>query len=844
MKTPRETRLDQALTGPSYPEPPEQLLDSILEEIPDPGEVSPATDATGESANVVNLASSTGSSKHNDDELEARVLDGQDRFGATRTQIALIAATLLAILGAGYLAFRLGGTSPRAVTMAAESDATFADAVQPSSSPAADPETAPAGSRSRPEPLPDAQPTDETSRVQARMVRPAESRDLSQVPTTEEAERSRRFDQALSASVAPPNPAAPAGRSSSDETAFHAPSQVPAGETGEVMAESEKLKQELEALGYVDSVNHSTVRSVDTDAARQDARQRIDEAQRRLRRQQDLLDRDLITPSQVRKQRDEIRAAQEELRALGGEASAAPAEGLTEAITVTSNAPVAQEQVARHSGAPAREPAATPSPRAAPAIPEPEPKRDTPTEDDEFRPERPRQLRNWVDPSIDPVSTFGLDVDTGSYTQVRGYLDNGQLPPRGIIRAEEMLNFFDYGDEPPQRGDFRVTAQAGPTPFSIPGHSTENRIWVRFGIAGREISAEDRKPAMLTLLIDTSGSMRQNGRLEMVKRSLSDMIEQLRDDDSIAIVTYSDTARVLLNPTSDRNEAREAIRRLHPGGSTNLAAGMREAYRLAERAFEDRAINRVILCSDGVANVGETEAVPILRQVADWAARGIELTTVGVGMGDYNDALLERLADRGDGRYAYVDGDKEAHRFFVENLTGTLQTIAADARVQVTFDPDVVRWYRQVGYENRALPDSAFRNPNTDAGEIGAGHRVTVLYEVELQPNRSRSTRNELATLALRYRSQDSGRFEEQSVRVLTGDVTSRFERAYRELQLAVVVGSFADALRDRTDMASQLEQLFPVAQDLGPLYRGRTEVAELVALIGEARDLSRRAGR
>jgi Ca-activated chloride channel family protein len=318
------------------------------------------------------------------------------------------------------------------------------------------------------------------------------------------------------------------------------------------------------------------------------------------------------------------------------------------------------------------------------------------------------------------------------------------------------------------------------------------------------------------------------------------LIDSLRSDDRVALVRYASSAELLLAPTNDRAALRAAIAQLEPGGSTNLQAGLQIGYQAAERAFRREGINRVILLSDGIANVGDTEALPILRSVADWATRGVELTTVGVGMG-HNDPLLERLADRGDGRYAYVDTLEEAQRLFGAQLSGTLQTIARDARVQVTFDPNQVAGYRLIGYDNRALPDEVFRNDAVDAGEIGAGHRVTVLYEVEMRTDSTRRSRRPAIALDLRYRSERSGTFEEMRQEVLGSDLTARpvASRSSAAFDLSVTLAQFAEELQNQFPSPGVLRSLSERTRGLAESFDEGGSVFEAASLMAQAAALA-----
>ena len=436
----------------------------------------------------------------------------------------------------------------------------------------------------------------------------------------------------------------------------------------------------------------------------------------------------------------------------------------------------------------------------------------------------------FIDTEDDALSTFGLDVDTGSYTVARRYLRDGHLPPHEAVRVEEFINYFDYGDPAPEREEFAIHAEGAP---SIYGQGERYHL-LRFNISGRELSQADRRPALLTFVIDVSGSMSRENRLGLVKQALALLIDQLRADDRLALVIYGSRGQVVLQPTGDHGAIRRAIDGLATGGSTNAAEGLELAYELAARHRRRGAINRVILCSDGVANVGATSAASILGRIRREANQGIELTTVGFGMGNYNDVLMERLADTGNGRYAYVDTLDEARRIFVENLTGTLQTLAAEARVQVEFDPGVVTRYRLLGYENRDIADERFRDDTVDAGEIGVGHKVTALYEIKT--HRPLADADRVGTLRLRYGSVDTGRVVEIEQVVTGGDFANRWQAASPALKLTTLVAEYAEILK-RSYWAKEgdLEDVFRRAQRLSAEWEGDREVADFVSLVGRA---------
>lgn len=447
----------------------------------------------------------------------------------------------------------------------------------------------------------------------------------------------------------------------------------------------------------------------------------------------------------------------------------------------------------------------------------------------------------FVDTEQDPQSTFGIDVDTASYTVVRSYLERGLLPPPAAVRVEEFVNYFDYGDPAPRRRDFAVVAEGAPSPFA--GGDAGSHL-LRFALKGREVTAAERKPAVLTFVVDVSGSMDREDRLELVKRALRLLVRQLDDRDEIGLVIYGSNGEVLLEPTSDHRQVLRAIESLRPGGSTNAEEGLVLGYRTARNAFRPGAINRVILCSDGVANVGRTGPEAILRQIADEAASGIELTTVGFGMDNFNDVLMEQLADQGDGNYTYVDDISAARRAFVENLTGTLQTIAGDAKIQVEFNPAVVASYRLLGYENRDIADRDFRNDAVDVGEIGAGHQVTALYEVKLR-ERELPNSEPVATLRLRYRSARSGLMVEDAIDLEWDDLAWSWRAGTKQLRLAAIVAEFAEQLRGASRAAEvDLDRLSQLARDLVGRVGARDEVAELAVLIETAARLRESTGR
>jgi Ca-activated chloride channel family protein len=449
----------------------------------------------------------------------------------------------------------------------------------------------------------------------------------------------------------------------------------------------------------------------------------------------------------------------------------------------------------------------------------------------------------FVDTEEDRLSTFGLDVDTGSYGVASSYLRDGHLPPREAIRVEEFVNAFRYGEPPaaPGREDFAVRAEGAPSPFT----GGERYRLLRFHLRARVIDPADRPPAILTFVVDVSGSMEGEQRLGLVKRALALLVDQLRPTDQVGLVVYGSEGRVLLPHTSDRERLRAAIAGLETEGATNAEEGLRLAYDLAAKARRDGTINRVILCSDGVANVGATGPGSILARIGEEARRGIELTTVGFGMGNYNDVLMEQLADTGNGRYAYVADLNAARRIFVEDLTGTLQTVAADAKAQVEFDPRVVERWRLLGYENRDIADEDFRDDRVDAGEVGAGQEVTALYEVELARRPWRRT--VVATLRLRHRPVGAGgpgAVVETTHRLRGRDLAPTWEQASRGLRLAAVVAELAEVLKESywardSTLAEVARRAAAAAAD----FPGDEQVAALAELASRAAALPAEEG-
>ncbi|MFF5300481.1 von Willebrand factor type A domain-containing protein [Streptomyces sp. NPDC013161] len=398
-----------------------------------------------------------------------------------------------------------------------------------------------------------------------------------------------------------------------------------------------------------------------------------------------------------------------------------------------------------------------------------------------------------IAPSPDYLSTFALDVDTASYGYARRVLADGQRPDPSTIRPEEFVNSFRQDYDRPDGNGFTVT---------VDGARTDSSNWslVRVGLATRTAdSTDERPPAALTFVIDVSGSMSEMGRLDLAKKSLDEMTDRLRDDDSVALVTFSDEAETVLPMTrldGHRGQVHEAIDELETQSSTNLGAGVETGYATATEGLRKGATNRVVLISDGLANTGDTSADSILDRIAD-ERRDHGITLFGVGVGsDYGDALMEKLADKGDGHTAYVSDDADARKVFVDQLPQNVDLTARDAKAQVAFDPETVAQFRLIGYEDRKVADDDFRNDNVDGGEIGPGHTVTALYAVRTRPGAD----GHLATASVRWLDPDTRAPHEDAGQLETGALRDSLTSAPNTFQVTAVAAYFADTLRSPED--------------------------------------------
>jgi len=410
-----------------------------------------------------------------------------------------------------------------------------------------------------------------------------------------------------------------------------------------------------------------------------------------------------------------------------------------------------------------------------------------------------------------PLSTFSIDVDTASYSNMRRFLKGGTLPPKDAVRIEELINYFDYHYEAPDgKMPFTTHLEVSSCPWNL-----KHRL-VRIGLKGRVIEPASRPPMNLVFLLDVSGSMNNENKLPMVKRAMTMLAQQMDERDRVSIVVYAGASGLVLPPTSgaDRQAIIDALKRLSAGGGTNGGQGIELAYRTASQNFSEKGVNRVILCTDGDFNIGITQGGDLNRLIEEKAEGGIFLSVLGFGTGNYKDSTMEQLADRGNGNYAYIDTFSEARKVLADQMSGTLITIAKDVKIQVEFNPEHVAGYRLIGYENRMLKTEDFNDDKKDAGEIGAGHTVTALYEVvpagqpvgshppidalKYQPVKKDSTpllSGELLTVKLRWKEPDANTSTKAAFPLT--DSSRSFKNASPDFQFAASVAGFGMLLRE-----------------------------------------------
>lgn len=451
----------------------------------------------------------------------------------------------------------------------------------------------------------------------------------------------------------------------------------------------------------------------------------------------------------------------------------------------------------------------------------------------------------WELTLADAQATFAADVDTASFGRARYELGRGRLPRREQVRTEEFVNWFRADLEAPQRDALRLSAELAPS-ASNPGG---DRWLLRVGVRAKEVPPGERDPLDLVLVVDVSGSMRTGDRMGLVKRAVAQLVEQLDARDTVAIVAFNAEAREALAPTSaaQRGMVQAAMEPLSPGGGTNAALGLQLGYEVAARGLAADRTSRVVLLSDGIANTGETDQERILASVQAELQRGVHLNTIGVGLEQNGDAFLEQLADRGDGVCDYAQDDASLERALVERFAGAFVPVADDVKIQVEFDPEqVVRW-RQLGYENRAIADADFRNDAVDAGEIGSGHQVTALFEVELAQGLVFDG-GPLATARLRWKEPKVGGVDnsqrsatERSLDVLAYDAVDSPRATSGGYRRAAVAARFAELLRRSVHArADRAEDLVRAAEALllDPMIGRDVDTVELVELIRRAAEL------
>lgn len=437
----------------------------------------------------------------------------------------------------------------------------------------------------------------------------------------------------------------------------------------------------------------------------------------------------------------------------------------------------------------------------------------------------------------DPLSTFSIDVDTASYSNMRRFLEQNQKPPVDAIRIEEMINYFSYDYSKPSSEPFSVNLESAQAPWD------SSKKLVRIGIKGKEIQVDKRPASNLVFLIDVSGSMDEAAKLPLVKSAMTMMVDKLDKNDKVSIVVYAGAAGLVLEPTTGNNKTDiiKALDRLKAGGSTNGAGGIELAYKTASQNFIKGGVNRVVLATDGDFNVGTTSREGLLDLIKKHADQNIYLSVLGFGMGNYKDGMMETLSNKGNGNYAYVDNLNEARKVMVEQMSGTLITIAKDVKIQVEFNPKLVSSYRLIGYENRILNHEDFNDDKKDAGDIGAGHTVTALYEItpvgasssaSLQPGVDKlkyqaqtetnvedkaqhdqtSASGELLTVKLRYKKPDGD--VSKKIEVVLQNSNNKFNSASNSFQFASAVAMFGMHLRESTHVKNvKLSQIKETAK-------------------------------
>jgi Ca-activated chloride channel homolog len=408
---------------------------------------------------------------------------------------------------------------------------------------------------------------------------------------------------------------------------------------------------------------------------------------------------------------------------------------------------------------------------------------------------------DFMSPGANPLSTFSIDVDNASYTNSRRMIEDGYLPEVDAVRSEEFINYFDYAYKLPSKEEvFSVNTEIGECPWN------DEAKLLNVGLKGYTIPTEDLPPSNLVFLLDISGSMNDANKLPLLKNSFKTLVDQLTEEDRVSIVTYAGEDRVVLESTSCENKAeiKAAIDNLEAGGSTNGEGGINKAYDIAVENLLAEGNNRVILATDGDFNIGQSSDGALTRMIEEKREEGVFLTILGYGMGNYKDSKMESLAHHGNGNYFYIDDKRESNRVLVTNLAGTLHAIAKDVKIQVEFNPELVKEYRLIGYENRLMADQDFADDKKDAGELGAGHTVTAIYEIiegkadksDLKYQKSSSKKSkEMVTISLRYKKPKGTKSKLVQVPVI--DEGLSWNENSRAFKFSAAVAGFSMILRE-----------------------------------------------
>ncbi|PCJ56022.1 MAG: hypothetical protein COA79_20125 [Planctomycetota bacterium] len=438
----------------------------------------------------------------------------------------------------------------------------------------------------------------------------------------------------------------------------------------------------------------------------------------------------------------------------------------------------------------------------------------------------------------DKLATFSIDTDTASFRVCRNFIQSGYLPPIGAVRMEEFVNYFDYNYSGKSNQNFTIHSEMTPSPFG------EGLVLLKVGIKGKVIGRNGRKPAHLTFVLDASGSMGKADRMPLVKQGIKLLLNELNPTDTISLVTYGAKSNVFIEKTLVSNKAKiiTALNSIQTGGSTNMVDGIKAGYATAARYFKTENINRIILCSDGVANVGTVNATQILQEVSKYKEQGITFTSVGFGSGNYNDALLEKLSNSGDGSYLYVNTKRDLKDAFVTELSANLAMIGKDVKIQVAFDEERVYRYRLIGYENRAVADKDFRNDKVDAGEITSGKTVTALFELQLKAPKDKTFEAlDFAKVFVRYKNPGEKKAKEISLRVKAYDLKNYTPENNPRLFMGACAAEFAEILRKSSHAKdgdlNHLESLLRRVSKQLPLDN---KIKELINLVSRSKGLPR----